>query len=669
MTSDRSAVSAAHRSLEEVHGSVPIPPSRWKRLLAFSGPAFLVSVGYMDPGNWGTDLEAGSSFSYRLLWVLLMSNLMAVLLQSLAARLGIVTGRDLAQACRESYPRRTVFGLWVLCEIAIAACDLAEVIGTVIALKLLFNLPYTAGLVVAAADTFVLLALQKRGVRLIEVLTLALIGVIGVCFVVEIVLARPDWGEVVRGFVPGLEPGKAGESLYLAIGMLGATVMPHNLYLHSALVQTRAFAPTPAGKRMACNYNLLDSFVALNGAFFINAAILVLAAAKFAGHEVETLQDAHRLLAEVLGTAAASVLFAVALLASGQSSTFTGTLAGQVVMEGFVRFRLRPSARRLLTRSVAIVPALVVITLAGQGADDIDGRLLQLLVLSQVVLSFQLPFAIVPLVHFTSDRRRMGEFASGRLLKGLAWACAVVVVGLNLVFIVLQTGKWAKAAEEAGWDSLWVYAAVAPLGLGVVGFLGWVALYPLRAPREEAERPPLAPVLPAVRFERVGVAVELEGADDALLAQAAAVARQYAAELLLIHVVEGPAVAIYGAEAADLESRADQKRMAELVDHLRGEGLRAEGTLGHGTPAKELVRIVNERRLDLLVVGTHGHRLLADLALGHTVAPVLHRLTIPVLVVPARVNTSVTSRAHFAPADHPRPRGAGAAEVSRGEGP
>src|SRR6266851_581157 len=387
-------------SLEGIHSSVPIPRGWWRRILAFSGPAFLISVGYMDPGNWGTDIEGGSKYGYRLMWVLLMSNIMAVLLQTLASRLGIVTGRDLAQACRESYPRSAAFALWILSEIAVAACDLAEVIGTVIALNLLFGLPYLWGVVIAAADTFLLLALQRHGVRLLELVTLALVAVIGGSFCIEIFLARPDWAGVVRGFVPGLDtsnPQRFKESLYLAIGIVGATVMPHNLYLHSALVQTRAFPHSVAGKTLACKYNLLDSLIALNGAFFVNSAILVLSVCTFhaRGREVETLQDAQHLLGLVWGPLA-GILFAVALLASGQSSTLTGTLAGQVIMEGFVRLRIRPWARRLLTRSLAILPALLAIVLSGNetiwGSESVDQRLLGLLVLSQVILCFQLPF-------------------------------------------------------------------------------------------------------------------------------------------------------------------------------------------------------------------------------------------------------------------------------------
>jgi manganese transport protein len=637
---------ARPQSLEEIHSSVPIPHTWWRRFLAFSGPAFLVSVGYMDPGNWATDIEAGSKFGYRLLWVLLMSNLMAVLLQSLSTRLGVVTGRDLAQACRENYPRPAVVALWVLTEIAIAATDLAEVIGTVIALKLLFNLPYLWGLLIAAGDTFLLLAMQRRGVRLLEILTLLLIAVIAGSFVIEIGLAKPEWTAVVRGFLPGLDTtshARLTDSLYVAIAMLGATVMPHNLYLHSALVQTRAFPQTPAGKRLACKYNLFDSLLALNGAFFVNAAILVLSVATFfpvTGGDEVTLQKAHQLLGHVWGTALASVLFAVALLASGQSSTLTGTLAGQVVMEGFVRLRVRPWVRRLLTRLFAIVPALVVITLAGNeslwGAESVDQMLLQLVVLSQVVLSLQLPFAIVPLVQFTSDRRRMGEFASGGWLKVLACVCAVVVVGLNAALVYLQMDKWAGGAAERGWSPLWVFATVGPVAGLLALFLGWLTLYPRWARREEVRRPAAIPRLPAVRYRCIGVAVEFEGADDAVLAQAVELARLHQAELVVVHVVEGTGAAFYGAEADDQESRSDRERMAKLAGHLARNGLAVQGVLGYGNPAEQIVRIAKEKKLDLLVLGTHGHRFLADLALGQTVSPVIHRLAIPVLVVPTR---------------------------------
>jgi manganese transport protein len=634
----------AGTSLEEIHSSVPIPRNWWRRFLAFSGPAFLVSVGYMDPGNWGTDIEAGSKFGYRLLWVLLMSNLMAILLQTLATRLGVVSGRDLAQACRENYPRPTAAALWVLCEIAIAACDLAEVIGTVIGLKLLFNIPYPVGLAVAAADTFLLLALQRRGIRLLELVTLALIAVIAGSFIIEIVLARPEWAAVVRGLLPGLDtssPAFFRESLYAAIGMLGATVMPHNLYLHSALVQTRAFPQTAEGKRLACKYNLFDSLLALNGAFFVNAAILILSVSAFYLHqrEVETLQEAHTLLEAVWG-ALAGGLFAVALLASGQSSTLTGTLAGQVVMEGFVHLRLRPWVRRLVTRSLAIVPALLVIGLTGHeavlGGKSVDKHLLDLLVFSQVILSFQLPFAIIPLVHSTSDRRRMGEFASRGWLKILAWGCAGVVVGLNVVYLALQIDTWAEDLVRGGGSEWWIYGTVGPVAVGLVAFLGYVTLYPLWGRREEDQRLLLAPELPPVQYRHIGVAVEFADADQAVLGQALALARTHGAEVVAVHVVEGTGAAFYGPSADDQESRKDRSRMIELVQHLRQGGLPVRGVLGYGTPAEELIRIAREEKLDLLVMGGHGHRFWADLALGRTVSPVLHRLGIPILVVPNR---------------------------------
>jgi manganese transport protein len=624
-------------SLEDIHSSVPIPRAWWRRFLAFSGPAFLVSVGYMDPGNWGTDLQAGSKFGHRLLWVLLMSNLMALLLQSLATRLGVITGRDLAQECRESYPSRSVIALWILAEIAIAACDLAEVIGTIIALKLLFGLPYLYGLIVCAADTFVLLALQKRGVRLLELVTFGLIGVIAISFFIEIILVRPEWLPLLEGFVPGLDPANRTESLYVSIGMLGATVMPHNLYLHSALVQTRAFAQTAEGKTLACKYNFFDSLLALNGAFFVNAAILILAASVFFPKEVGTLQEAHTLLQPLWG-GLASLLFGIALLASGQSSTLTGTLAGQVVMEGFVHLRVRPWVRRMLTRSLAILPALLILTISGNQAND--KSLFQLLVVSQVVLSFQLPFAIVPLVLFTSDRHRMGPFTSALWLKFLAWTCAVVVVGLNGAYMTMQSQEWAEAATAGGYSEWWVYGTLVPVSLGLLAFLGWITFYPLRARPEEAPQSVAAPDLQTVIYQRIGVAVEFGEVDGVVLERAAALARSDNAELILVHVVEGPVAAYYGDETFDQESRSDRQRLADLVQHLRREGFEARGVLGFGNPVNELARLAAKEEMDLLVMGTHGHRLLADLALGQTVAPLLHQLAIPILVVPNAIRES-----------------------------
>ena len=461
------------------------------------------------------------------------------------------------KACRDRYPKPTVWGLWILTEIAIAATDLAEVIGTIIGLKLLFGVDYLWGLAIAGCDTLILLSLQRRGIRLLELMTLFLVAIIAGSFFVEIVMARPDWGGVLRGFVPGLDPEATRDSLYVAIGMLGATVMPHNLYLHSALVQTRAFSADEAGKRMACKYNFFDSLLALNFAFFINAAILVLAATLFT-HKVEALPEAHTLL-HLWGAGTASVLFAVALLASGQSSTLTGTIAGQVVMEGFVQLRIRPWLRRLVTRAAAILPALLLLSLAGNHTGEdrqevasaivasvgngdplaaatltaagqqtwkvepVDKRLLSLLVLSQVALSFQLPFAIVPLVQLTSDRRWMGTFANGRVVATLAWLCAVVVVSLNVALVAMQMQEWGNELGQSGHSPWWIYGTIGPLAVGVLCFLAWVTTYPYlrHGLTVEAKETVSLPAIDTVRYRRVGVAVEFVPADAAVFAHAA----------------------------------------------------------------------------------------------------------------------------------------------------
>ena len=429
-------------SLPEVHRTVSIPrgASFWRKLWAFSGPGFLVAVGYMDPGNWATDIAGGSRFAYRLIFVLMLSNLMAVLLQTLAARLGIVTQRDLAQACRAYYSRRASLALWVLCEIAIAACDLAEVIGSAVALNLLFGLPLIWGVCVTSLDVLAILYLQHRGFRLLEALVAVLIGTIGTCYLLEIILVKPDLAAIGRGFIPTAELFTNREMLYLAIGMLGATVMPHNLYLHSSVVLTRAIERTREGLRTAIRYNFLDSAIALNLAFFINAAILIMAAATFHRHgmtQVAEIQDAYHTLSPLLGIPFASVLFALALLCSGQNSTLTGTLAGQIVMEGFLNIRLAPWLRRLVTRLVAIVPAIIAVAFYGTSGTA------KLLIFSQVILSLQLSFAVVPLVQFTSDRTKMGEFANPRWVKVLAWLVTGIIVVLNAYLLIQTLVGWA----------------------------------------------------------------------------------------------------------------------------------------------------------------------------------------------------------------------------------
>jgi manganese transport protein len=423
-------------SLPEAFRTIPIlhGASFWRKVLAFAGPGYLVAVGYMDPGNWATDLGGGSKFGYSLLSVVMLSSIMAMFLQALSAKLGIATGRDLAQACRDHYSPPVRIGLWVLCETAIAACDLAEVLGSAIALKLLFGLPLLAGVLITGLDVLIVLALQGRGFRWLEALVITLIATIGGCFAYEIFFAQPLWREALGGLVPSAELLRNREMLYLAVGILGATVMPHNLYLHSSVVQTRAFGLQHEEKREAVRFAVLDSTVALFFAFFINAAILILGAAAFHHRgmtEVAGIDQAYQLLTPVMGASLASVLFAVALLCSGQNSTLTGTLAGQIVMEGFLQLRLRPWLRRLVTRSLAIVPAALVIGIAG------ESQATTLLILSQVILSFQLPFAVVPLVQFTSDKNKMGPFVNRPWVAVLAWFSACVIISLNVLLLFL----------------------------------------------------------------------------------------------------------------------------------------------------------------------------------------------------------------------------------------
>ncbi len=425
-------------SMPEIHSSLPIPktPNFLRKLIAFAGPGFLVAVGYMDPGNWATDLAAGSRYNYSLLFVIMLSNLMAILLQSLCIKLGVVSGRDLAQACRDHFSRPVTIGLWILAEIAIAACDLAEVIGSAIALNLLFHIPLIVGVCITVLDVMLILFLENKGFRYIEALVVALIGTIGICFGLEILFSRPDLVGVARGFfVPTTEILRNHEMLYIAIGILGATVMPHNLYLHSAVVQTRDFERTPRGKREAMRYCNIDSAVALTFALFVNAAILIVSAATFyrAGfNHVAEIHDAYKLLTPLLGVGGASTIFALALLASGQNSTLTGTLAGQIIMEGFVNLRLRPWLRRLITRLIAVIPAVIVTAMYGEGGTA------KLLILSQVILSMQLSFAVFPLVMFTSDRLKMGEFVNPLWLKTLAWTVALFIAVLN-AWLLFQT--------------------------------------------------------------------------------------------------------------------------------------------------------------------------------------------------------------------------------------
>ena len=603
-------------------------------MFAFAGPAYLVSVGYMDPGNWATDLEGGARFGYRLLWVLVMSNAMAVLLQTLSARLGIVSERDLAQACRETYPRPVTYALWILCEIAIVACDLAEVLGAAIALNLLFKIPLLAGVIITAADTLLVLWLQRFGIRLVEAIVLSLITIIAACFCIEIFLAHPNAGEVVKGLVPRL----SSQTLYIVIGILGATVMPHNLYLHSALVQTRRIGSSPSERRTACRYNLIDSVIALNGAMLVNGAILVMAAAVFFKHSlvVTEIQQAHLLLAPLMGTTVAGVVFAIALLCSGQSSTLTGTLAGQIVMEGFLDVRLRPWLRRLITRGLAILPAAATIYFAG------DRSTYQLLLLSQVVLSMQLPFAVIPLIHFTSDRKRMGSFANKLWVAVLAWITAAIIVALNLRLLTQSLMEWIGAAGQ--YRTL-IAGLVLAAGAALSGLLLWITLQPLfarwglrfrRAPVTLAEPEDAAAEVmePAPVYRRILVPLDHTRLDRTAIAHAAAMARMHHAKLFLFHVEEGVTSQVYGELSSTAEVKAGQKYLNDIVASLRADSIEVETEVCHSlNPNREIVRYAQRIQPDLLIMGAHGHGRLGDLIFGDTINPVRHQLNVPILVV------------------------------------
>ena len=594
-----------------------------KRFLAFAGPAYLISVGYMDPGNWATDIEGGSRFGYQLLWVILMSNMMAVLLQTLSARLGIVTGRDLAQACRDEYPKPVVFVLWILCEIAIAACDLAELLGTAIGLNLLFGLPLLIGVLLTGFDTMLFLVIQNFGIRKMELFIIMLVSVMGVCFGIEMLLSKPVLSEVANGFLPRLN----SESLFVAIGILGATVMPHNLYLHSALVQTRLVEQTEQGKRQACKFNLIDTSIALNAAFLVNAAILIVSSSVFFknGMVVTEIQQAHSLLAPLLGTTLASTLFACALLASGQSSTLTGTYAGQIVMEGFLHFKMRPTLRRLITRVIAIVPASAVIILRG------DKGSYELLILSQVVLSMQLPFAVIPLIKFTSDKERMGVFVNNRWVKILAWIAAIIIVALNLRLVFGTIIHW---IDNAGDMAMIIWCIVVPIIMGLILFLLYISL-PKNWRRREPAMPSEIEQLEIVHhpFTNIGVALDLSKMDSKVLSQAKALAQQNGARLVLMHVVEGVGGQLFGKNAYDDEARDDLKHVENHAEQLRTIGLEVQAVLGFGRIPKEIVRIAHEQKIDLLVMGGHGHRGIKDIIFGTSISRVRHELKIPLLVV------------------------------------
>ena len=617
-------------SLSEIHGSIDTKKKTgWRRVFSFLGPAYLISVGYMDPGNWATDLQGGSKFGYSLIWVLLMSNLMALLLQGLSARLGIVRGRDLAQANREAYPKFLNFVLYILAEIAIAACDLAEVLGMAIGIQLLTGLPLIWGVCFTVLDTFLLLYLQKLGMRKMEAFIIALVAIISGAFLIQIIMAKPDLGEIATGLVPTIHNK---EALYIAIGIIGATVMPHNLYLHSALVQSRNIERTEKGIKQAIKFNRIDSAIALNIAFLVNSAILILAATVFfktGNTQVAELHEAHKLLPGFLGNLA-PILFAIALIAAGQSSTVTGTLAGQIVMEGYLRLRINPLVRRLITRLIAIIPALIVIIIYGESEVD------YLLVLSQVILSLQLGFAIIPLIHFVSDKSKMGKFTINPITKTLAWLIAFVLIYLNFKMLISQV----EPVFEG--NNFLLKGAIILSGLFFTGLLIYIIAEPAITKRKLKASIKIHPemekiILDIPQYHKIAVALDFSEKDKKLISYAIGQGNS-STQYILLHIVESVSARLWGNQSDDYETRKDQTQLDSYVDQLKEKGFTAIGLLGFRNRSKEIVRLVKESNADMLVVGAHGHGGFKDLIYGQTVNSVRHELKIPVLMVNIKDN-------------------------------
>lgn len=617
------------KSLEEVHNTIETsyPGGTVRKFLAFSGPAYLISVGYMDPGNWATDIAGGSQFGYKLLWVLLMSNIIALILQSLSARLGIVRGLDLAQTSKESYSRFINIILYALAEIAIVACDLAEVLGMAIGLQLLFHLPMIWGVCLTLFDTFILLFLINRGMRRMEAFILGLIGIIGAAFLLEVFFAKPNVGQIFTGLIPGLPNSMA---LYIAIGIIGATVMPHNLYLHSSLVQSRKFERSKPKILEAIKFNIIDSLIALNIAFFVNAAILILAAATFfkAGmFQVSEIKDAYRFLQPLLGSKLAPLLFAIALIASGQSSTLTGTLAGQVVMEGYLNLRIQPWIRRVITRLLAIIPAVLTIAFLGEGSTG------KLLIFSQVILSLQLGFAVIPLIHFVSDKIKMGEFSIGTFTKIVAWSITAIIVILNAKLVSDQITEWLQAPNH-----LFISFLVVPIAIGTAILLLYITFKPLiskfltKVKHSPHKAPELGNISTKTIFNRVAIAVDFSDIDTETIRHALSMCTSDS-KVLIIHVVESAGALILGNEISDYETTVDGKQLVDYQSIVKQHGFDTIIRLGFGNPKRIIPKIVKEFDADLLVMGAHGHKWLKDLIFGTTVEKVRHSLNIPVLIV------------------------------------
>ena len=614
-------------------GTVEVPNMRagfWKKLFAFMGPAYLISVGYMDPGNWATDISAGSTYGYTLIWVLLLSNLIALVMQNLSARLGLVKGMDLAQVSRQYYHPVANFFLWVMAEIAIASCDLAEVLGMAIGLNLLFGLPMMYGVLLTILDTLLLLTLQRYGMRKIESFIVCLIAIIGISYLLELFWAAPVSADIVKGFIPRLPDENA---VYVAIAIIGATVMPHNLYLHSSLVQTRKYEHTEAGIKQAIKFNFIDTFIALNIAFLVNIAILVLAAAafyKFGFVNVQDIQDAYKLLFPILGKKLAPILFAVALIAAGQSSTLTGTLAGQVVMEGYLNIRIQPWLRRLITRMIAIVPAFFVIWFFGERATG------KLLVLSQVVLSLQLAFAMVPLVYFVGERRLMGQFKVKPFILFIAWLCVALILALNIQWLWGTVGDFMKTHHNYLVNGI-IFAVIA----GIVILMVYIFFTPFTPRKRRYKKDTMVPHLAALSLElehkanqyrKIAITVDFSPSDINALSKAVAEGGKNA-EYLLIHIVETAGARFMQEEIRDYETSSDNKNLDKYVDRFDQEGFTAKAVIGYGNPKTSIADIVNSSGADLLVMGVHGHKTFKDIIFGTTIDKLRHRVKIPMLIV------------------------------------
>lgn len=619
----------ASKSLEEVHETIETrgKKSWFQKIIPFFGPAYLVSVGYMDPGNWATDIEGGSKYGYALIWVLVMSNIMAIILQSLCARLGIVYKKDLAQVNRETYPPVINFCLYVLAELAIAACDLAEVIGMAIGLNLLFGVPILWGVVITIADTFLLLYLQRLGMRKMEAFIISLIAIIFVSFAIELFYVKPVLTDILGGLKPGLPDDYA---LYIAIGIIGATVMPHNLYLHSALVQTRKIGDDDASKRKAIKWSTIDSTIALNLALFVNAAILILAATVFHKNgltEVASIENAHQLLEPLVGNTVAPILFAVALIAAGQSSTVTGTLAGQIVMEGYLHIRINPKLRRLITRAVAVIPALLTIIIAG------EDKVTDLLILSQVILSIQLAFAVIPLLYAVTNKQMMKNFTIKPWLTLLAITITITLLYLNIKMVL------GKSLAFLGDNTNLLYDVLVIGGLILFAILLLLTIfYPMlnRNRKHVEDRMHIQKLnletIVIADYKQIALALDFSELDQKIISHAF---KQAGSEtkFLLIHVVESAGAKILGNYASDKETEQDEEQLKIYAEQIEKLGKTASIGLGYGNRSAEIARIVKERNADLLIMGAHGHSGILDFVYGQTIESVRHKVKIPVLVV------------------------------------